>query len=84
MRTLSELGNAVATRRKALGLKQLDVAKRAGLTQSALSRFETGRTSEFGSRKLLSLLEVLELEMEFVGQGVSGTLADLRRELSEK
>lgn len=37
-----ELGSAVRGRRKALGLSQAEVAERAGMTQSALSRLEAG------------------------------------------
>ncbi|MEU8799250.1 helix-turn-helix transcriptional regulator [Spirillospora sp. NPDC048819] len=37
-----ELGNAVRQRRLALGLTQTELARRAGLTQPALSRLESG------------------------------------------
>ncbi|MFE9103510.1 helix-turn-helix domain-containing protein [Actinomadura geliboluensis] len=37
-----ELGNAVRQRRLALGLTQTQLAERAGLTQPALSRLESG------------------------------------------
>lgn len=37
-----ELGNAVRQRRLALGLTQTELAERAGLTQPALSRLESG------------------------------------------
>lgn len=80
MQTLHELGSAVATRRQALGLKQRDVAQKAGVTPESLSRFERGRGAEFGSRKLLAVLAVLGMELQFVATGASGSLDELRRE----
>jgi HTH-type transcriptional regulator / antitoxin HipB len=82
MRTLAELGEAVSARRKTLGLNQSEVALRSGITRESLVRFERGRVSEFGSRKLLAVLAVLDLEMTFSEVGVSGTLDELRRERS--
>ena len=80
MQTLYELGEAVATRRQALGLKQGEVAALAGIAQAALSRFERGRVAEFGSRKLLAVLAVLGMELQFMETGESGSLDELRRE----
>ena len=80
MQTLSELGEAVAARRKALGLKQAVVAGNAGVTAESLSRFERGRSAEFGSRKLLAVLAVLGMELRFAEMGSSGSLDELRRE----
>lgn len=80
MKTLQELGAAVATRRQVLGLKQQDVARKAGVTPESLSRFERGRSSEFGSRKLLAVLGVLGMELELTETGLSGSLDELRRE----
>ena len=80
MRTLAELGELVASRRKALNLSQSDLASRAGLTRETLVRFERGQLTEFGSRKLLAVLAVLGMEMSFVEAGMSGTLDELRRE----
>ncbi len=68
------------SRRRALGLKQQTVALQAGLSPESLSRFERGRTAEFGSRKLLAILAVLGLELQFTEGGASETLDDLRRE----
>ena len=82
MKTLQELGRAVAEHRKRQGLWQGQVAKQAGLTQESLSRFENGQLSEFGSRKLLAVLAVLGLEIDFTEVGMSGTLDELRRERS--
>lgn len=65
MESLYELGEAVAKRRHVLGIKQGHVAELAGITQESLSRFERGRTLEFGARKLLAVLAVLGMEISF-------------------
>ncbi len=83
MQTLQELGEAVAARRKQLGLKQGDVAAMAGVTAESLSRFERGRSAEFGTRKLLAVLAVLGAELSVMTQGQSGNLDELRRERSQ-
>lgn len=80
MQTLLELGEALAERRRSLGLKQGEVAARAGVPQETLSRFERGKLAEFGSRKLLAVLAVLGMELQFVAVGTSGSLDELRRE----
>ena len=82
MQTLTELGEAVARRRRALGLKQGVVAAQAGLSEDSLSRFERGAGSEFGARKLLQVLFVLGMEIQFAEIGHSGNLDELRRERS--
>jgi len=80
MQTVVDLGKAVASRRRALGMKQGDVATQAGIAQDVLSRFERGRLAEFGSRKLLAVLAVLGMELQFAEIGASGSLDELRRE----
>ena len=80
MQTIHELGEAVASHRKLLGLKQGDVAAQAGVTPESLSRFERGRVAEFGARKLLAVLAVLRAELNIVAQGQAGNLDELRRE----
>ena len=80
MRTLQELGEAAAATRRDLGLKQKEVAAKAGITPESLLRFERGQVSEFGSRKLLAVLAVLGMEITFVKTGMSGSLDELRRE----
>ncbi|XAH23104.1 helix-turn-helix transcriptional regulator [Xylophilus sp. GW821-FHT01B05] len=83
MQTLQEVGQAVAARRRGLGLKQADVAALAGITAESLSRFERGRAAEFGARKLLAVLAVLGAELELAAQGQSGNLDELRRERAQ-
>lgn len=80
MKTLAEIGQALAEKRKSLGLKQGQVAEHSGLSQALLSRLERGQLTEFGSRKLLALLAVLEMELAFTEAGTAGNLDELRRE----
>ncbi|MFN3494147.1 MAG: helix-turn-helix domain-containing protein [Hydrogenophaga sp.] len=80
MQTLQEMGEAVATRLRALGRKQQDVAANAGISPESLSRFECGRLPEFGTRKLLALLAVLGMELDVVPHCQAGLLDDLRAE----
>lgn len=82
MQTLLELGEAVAARRKSLGLRQGAVAEHVGITPESLSRFERGRGAEFGARKLLAVLAVLGMELEMVPVGQHGNLDELRKERS--
>lgn len=80
MQTLTELGSGVANRRRALRMTQADVAAQAGVSSDTLSRFELGRASEFGSRKLLAVLSALGMELEFKEEGAAGNLDELRKE----
>ncbi|HAL22608.1 MAG TPA: transcriptional regulator [Stenotrophomonas sp.] len=80
MQTLAELGLAVANRRRALRMTQAEVAAQAGVSSDTLSRFELGRVSEFGSRKLLAVLSALGMELEFQEEGAAGNLDELRKE----
>lgn len=48
-----------------------------------MSRFERGRSGEFGARKLLAVLAVLDAELDLIAAGQSGTLDELRRERAQ-
>ena len=84
MRTIQELGAAIRSSRKALGLRQKDVAAQAGISAEALLRLERGQVAEFGSRKLLAVLAVLGMEMDFTTLRKRGSLDELRRERQGK
>ena len=84
MKTIQELGEAVSVSRKAQGLRQKDVAARAGISPEALLRLERGHVAEFGSRKLLAVLAVLGMELAFTSLGKSGSLDELRLERQGK
>lgn len=76
MNDLYSLGRAVARLRQERGMTQKQVAALCGLGQSTLARFETGGVAEFGSRKLLRLLDVLGHELSFTPKSSSFTLDD--------
>lgn len=76
MTNLPELGRAVAQLRKQRHMTQKQLAALSGLGLSTLARFETGGVAEFGSRKLLRLLEVLGHEMSFSPERRGFTLDD--------
>ncbi|MES2412670.1 MAG: helix-turn-helix domain-containing protein [Pseudomonadota bacterium] len=66
MPTLQELGQAVAKRRKSLGLRQGPIAALAGISPETLSRFERGHVAEFGTRKLLVVMEAVGIELQLL------------------
>lgn len=63
--TLPELGQRFQALRKAAGKTQTEVATAVGMRQEALSRFESGRAADFSLAKLLRLLQVLEVQLDF-------------------
>jgi transcriptional regulator with XRE-family HTH domain len=76
MNTLPELGQALARLRRERQMTQKELAALCGMGQSTLARFETGGVAEFGSRKLLRLLEVLGHGIAFAPLQRSFTLDD--------
>jgi len=76
MNSLQELGQELARLRRERRMTQQELATLCGMGQSTLARFETGGVAEFGSRKLLRLLEVLGHELRFVPANRSFTLDD--------
>jgi transcriptional regulator with XRE-family HTH domain len=73
MNNLTDLGRAVAQLRVERGVTQGDLATQAGVAKSSLSRFEAGSAGEFGSRKLLRVLEVLGMEVRLVAADTDQT-----------
>ena len=76
MNNLLDLGQELARLRTERGMTQKHLASLSGMGQSTLARFETGGVAEFGSRKLLRLLEVLGHEMTYVPMNRTFTLDD--------
>ena len=64
MLLLSSLGEQIATKRRALGLTQAALAKRARVGRSTLDALENGRLGELGYSKITNLLSALGLELK--------------------
>jgi HTH-type transcriptional regulator/antitoxin HipB len=83
LRTLPEVGQRFQVLRKAAGKTQTDVATAAGMRQEALSRFESGSAADFSLAKLLRLLQVLELQLDFKPVVRRPTLDEVLHEVRE-
>jgi len=64
MLPLPSLGEQIATKRKALGLTQPALAKKARVGLSTLDALENGRLGELGYSKITNILTVLGLELK--------------------
>jgi len=64
MLPLSSLGEQIATKRKALGLTQRALAKKARVGLSTLDALENGRLGELGYSKITNILTALGMELK--------------------
>lgn len=80
METLPDVGNRFRLLREKAGKTQSEVAGAVGMRQEALSRFESGRGADFSLTKLLRLLQVLGVELEFVSATRRPTLSSILEE----
>ena len=81
MLLLSSLGEQIAAKRKALGLTQPTLAKKANVGLSTLDALENGRLGELGYSKITNILTVLRMELKL--QDISAgrpTLEELMEE----
>ena len=69
MVTLPDLGNAIATRRKAMGLSQTVLAGKAGVGRSTLDALENARLGELGFVKVARILAALGLHLKLQETG---------------
>ena len=81
MLPLYSLGERIADKRKALGLTQRDLAKKAKVGLSTLDALENGRLGELGFSKITNILAALGLELT-LREAASGrpTLEELMEE----
>jgi transcriptional regulator with XRE-family HTH domain len=64
MLLLSSLGEQIAAKRKALGLTQTQLAKKAKVGLSTLDALENERLGELGYSKITNILTALGLELK--------------------
>jgi len=64
MLPLCSLGEQISAKRKALGLTQRALAKKARVGLSTIDALENGRLGELGYSKITNILTVLGLEMK--------------------
>jgi len=81
MLTMSLLGEQIAIKRKALGLTQRALAKKARVGLSTLDALENGRLGELGYSKITNILTALGLELK-LQEAIAGrpTLEELMEE----
>jgi transcriptional regulator with XRE-family HTH domain len=75
------LGRIFRAVRQRLRLRQVDVARRAGVSAAAISRIERGRIGEVSHSTLWRVADVLEIRLEIVARWRGG---DLDRMLNAK
>jgi len=81
MLPLSALGEQIAAKRKALGLTQPMLAKKARVGLSTLDALENGRMAELGYSKITNILAALGLELQLQQASASRpTLEELMEE----
>ncbi len=61
--TLNQFGQSIGATRKEQGLRQMDLAARAGLSRATIDALENGRAADIGVSKLSRILAVLGLEL---------------------
>ena len=83
MLPISAIAEQIAQKRKALGLSQTALAKKAHVGRSTLDALENGRMGELGYTKISNILSALGLEMRIQQTSSSRpTLEELMNEES--
>jgi transcriptional regulator with XRE-family HTH domain len=77
---LFEIGQNIRKERKKRKLSQAYLADLLGMSRATISQIENGVIQDIGIRKLLRILEVLDLELKVRRAGSPPTLDELRQE----
>ena len=64
MLNLSSIGAQIASKRKKLGLSQVELARKASVSRATLDALENGRSGELGFSKITKILSVLGMGLK--------------------
>jgi transcriptional regulator with XRE-family HTH domain len=81
---MSEVGKRVRGLRKALGLTQEQLSRRAGVSQPTISHIERGHTADLTGANLSALCVVLRTNADFLLHGKGSPSPPLQAELEER
>ena len=77
---LFEIGGHIRRERKTRKMTQASLAEQLGMSRATISQIENGTVQDIGVRKLIRILEVLDLELRVRPAGLPPTLDELREE----
>lgn len=77
---LFDIGEEIRKERKRLKVSQEKMAKDLEMSRATISLIESGTVQEIGVRKLIRILEYLDLELRVRPVGAPPTLDELRGE----
>ena len=77
---LADIGDRIRQARKARKLTQAKLAGALGMSRTTIGQIEHGTVREIGVRKLIRILEFLDLELQTRQAGRPPTMEELRRE----
>ncbi|WP_027820257.1 helix-turn-helix transcriptional regulator [Paraburkholderia bannensis] len=80
MTTLADVANMLREARREAGLSQKDLAERAGLARTTLTRMETLARGDMSVSALVRLLEAAGFDLRVVKRGHGRTLDDVLAE----
>jgi transcriptional regulator with XRE-family HTH domain len=77
---LFDIGTQIRLTRKVRKLTQADLASALGMSRTTIGQIENGTVQDIGIRKVIRLLEFLELELRVRPLGKPPTLEELQEE----